>query len=330
VETIPLLSQERNNLVIYGKSYKSTAGIAIGVVCFSASTIIHTFQETLSTNTTEDKAELSALLAAVKYAVSSKNSYAKCAILCSSISALNNCTKNPEISEPAAYCRKLCYDNQNYIHHYLVRGTEGTSLAREEAKSCLQLNSKPINHRPCSLGLIKETIKTKLGKMWAHKWLHSSTCTRTKEFFPRPTDATYLKNSYIHHELTEVLTGHCRLNHHLQKIKKSHPPYVNVGKIPKQWNISCFTASVSLNKEPSSLMMRVCETKSPFHLHLMSSQRTKTYGMHSKYSSGRPKGLKFEVPPMAYALPRYLKPKPMSKVNPPFNSLKITHEIITL
>jgi hypothetical protein len=34
------------------------------------------------------------------------------------------------------------------------------------------------------------------------------------------TDATCLKNSYIHHELTEILTGHCRLNHHLHKIKK--------------------------------------------------------------------------------------------------------------
>ncbi|EFX78030.1 hypothetical protein DAPPUDRAFT_246816 [Daphnia pulex] len=148
VEAFSLLSQERNSLVIYGTSYKSTAGIEFGVVCCSASNIIHTFQETLSTNTTEDQAELLALLAAVKYAVSSKNSYAKCAILWSSISALNNCTKNPKISEPAAYCRQLCYDNQNYIHLYLVRGNEGTSLAREEAKSCLLLNSKPINHHP--------------------------------------------------------------------------------------------------------------------------------------------------------------------------------------
>jgi hypothetical protein len=110
VEAIPLLSQERNSLVIYGTSYKSTAGIAFRVVCCSASNIIHTFQETLSTNTTEDQIELLALLASVKYAASSKNSYAKCAILCSSISfsAFNNCTKNPKISKPAAYCRQLC------------------------------------------------------------------------------------------------------------------------------------------------------------------------------------------------------------------------------
>jgi hypothetical protein len=176
--------------------------LAFGVVYCLASNIIHTFEETLSTNTTEDQAELSALLAAVKYAVSSKYSYMKCAILCSSISALNNCTKNPKISEPAAYCRQLCYDNQNFIHLYL-RGTEGTNLAREEAKSCLHLNSKPINHHPWSLRLIKDPIKTKLGKIWAHDWLYSSTGTRTKEFFPSPTDATCLKISYIHHELTE-------------------------------------------------------------------------------------------------------------------------------
>jgi hypothetical protein len=103
----------------------------------------------------------------------------------------------------------------------------------------------------------------------------------------------------------------------------------DVGKIPKQWNISCFTASVSLIKEPSSLM-RVFGAKSPFHLHLMSSQRTKAYGMHSKHSSGHPKGSKFKVPPMANALPCYLNPEPMSKVNPPFNSLKITHESVTI
>jgi hypothetical protein len=111
-----------------------------------------------------------------------------------------------------------------------VRGTEGTSLAREEAKSCLHLNSKPINHHPWPMLLIKDTIETVLGKMWAHEWLHSSTGTRTKEFFPSPTDANCLKNSYIHHELTEVLTGHCRLNHHLHKIKKFSSPMSECGQ----------------------------------------------------------------------------------------------------
>jgi hypothetical protein len=154
--------------------------------------------------------------------VSSKNSYAKCcsSILYNSISALNDCTKNHKISEPAIHCRQLYYDNQQYIHLYLVGGAEGISLTREGAKSCLHLNSHPVNHHPWSLGLIKETIKTELGKMWASEWLQSSTGTRMKEFFPRPADAICLKKSYIQHELTEVLIGHCRLNHHLHKIKK--------------------------------------------------------------------------------------------------------------
>ncbi len=158
--TIPLLSQEKHSLVIYRKSLKSTAGIAIGVVCCSATAIIHTFQDTLSTHTTEDQAELLVLLAAVKYAVSCESSHAKYAILCSSTSALNDCTKNPKISGTAIQCRQLYYDNQQNIHLFLVGGAEGISLAREGTKSCLNLNSQPVNQHPWSLRLIKETIKT--------------------------------------------------------------------------------------------------------------------------------------------------------------------------
>ena len=87
-----------------------------------------------------------------------------------------------------------------------------------------------VQSHPWSLELLKDNIKTEVEKLWTHEWIHSSTGTHTKRFFPRPSDATCLKGRYIHHELTQVLTGHCKLNHHLHKIKKTASPMCECGQ----------------------------------------------------------------------------------------------------
>ena len=113
--------------------------------------------------------------------------------------------------------------------------------------------------------------------MWATELLHNSTGTRMKEFFPRPADVICLKKSYIHHELTEVLIWHCRLNHHLKKSRKSHLLYMNEGEKVEYFFFHC----IRFTEQRASSLTHISETKIPFHLHLMSSQRTEIYGMHS-------------------------------------------------
>lgn len=59
------------------------------------------------------------------------------------------------------------------------------------------------NNPPCS----------KHGKVYGyHDWLSWDS--------PHPKDAACLKNKCIHHEIKQVLVGHCRLNQHLQEIVK--------------------------------------------------------------------------------------------------------------
>jgi hypothetical protein len=143
------------------------------------------------------------------------------------------------------------------------------------------------------------------------------------------TDATCLKNSYIHHELTEILTGHCRLNHHLHKIKKISSSICECGQDTETVEHFLFHC-IRFTDQRALLIDAFLRNKKPFPSSLDVIPKNKSTWNAFKYSSGRPKNLKFEVPPMANALPRYKNPNPMSKVNQPFNSLKITHESITI
>jgi ribonuclease HI len=224
------LPPEENGLAIYTKSHKSTAGVGLGIVCCASKVVVQTAQEKLAANTTENQAEILGLLAALQYAVANKSNYTSCNIFCKSVPALKDCTKNEKLNEAAITCRKLCYDNRDHIHLNLVaKEAEGIDLAKEAAKAVLDLGSQVTKDQPWSIELLKDKIKTEIQKLWSDEWAGSKTGTHTRRFFPRPSDASCLNGSYIHQEITQVLTGHCRLNHHLHLIKTISSPQCECG-----------------------------------------------------------------------------------------------------
>ena len=78
-------------------------------------------------------------------------------------------------------------------------------------------NSKPI-------------IRRIVTELWSREWSSSIKNVVCKLFFPMPDDARILHNSYIDHDLTQVLTGHCNLNAHLFKLKRVASPQCQCGE----------------------------------------------------------------------------------------------------
>ena len=102
------------------------------------------------------------------------------------------------------------------------------------------------------LGALKNSIATSLQKAWEDEWRFGKTGTHTRKFFPTPPDASCLMNSYINHELTQILTGHCSLNRHLHKIKKVPSPICQCGQEEETVHQFLFNCSI------------FCEQRIPF------------------------------------------------------------------
>ena len=78
-----------------------------------------------------------------------------------------------------------------------------------------------------SPSLLHRVILSKLKENWNEEWTHSEQNKTTGDFFPTIKDATVLKHAYIHHQVTQVLTDHSKLNSHMHKINKISSPMCN-------------------------------------------------------------------------------------------------------
>jgi ribonuclease HI len=63
--------------------------------------------------------------------------------------------------------------------------------------------------------------------LWKEEWKISSKGAVTRAFFPTPKDATILKHVHLTHELTQILTGHCRLGVYLHRISAAETSMCN-------------------------------------------------------------------------------------------------------
>ena len=80
-----------------------------------------------------------------------------------------------------------------------------------------------------SSSFLKKKINNKMQELWKKEWTKNKKGAITKKFFPTPADASLLKGTYISHQITQLLTGHCQLSHHLFKIKKISSPVCECG-----------------------------------------------------------------------------------------------------
>ena len=78
--------------------------------------------------------------------------------------------------------------------------------------------------------LLKANVRSNLLEVWQKDWSTCTTGSLKRQFFPHQKGAACLKNKFIQHEITKVLTGHCQLKQHLHKIGKSASPLCECGE----------------------------------------------------------------------------------------------------
>ena len=66
---------------------------------------------------------------------------------------------------------------------------------------------------------VKNSVVEYLIGKWDAEWKTLKVASITREFFPSPRDASHLNRAFISHEYTQILSGHCILNHRLAKMK---------------------------------------------------------------------------------------------------------------
>ena len=108
--------------------------------------------------------------------------------------------------------------------------TEGSTIVILLAKEA----THNVNNLPTELAwsptLLKANARSSLLEVWQEDWKICTTGSLTRQFFPHHKDAACLKNKFIQHEITQVLTGHCRLKQHLHKIGKTASPLFECGE----------------------------------------------------------------------------------------------------
>jgi hypothetical protein len=128
---------------------------------------------------------------------------------------------------------------------------EGSTTAKQLAKEAIQNFNNTPTEIAWSPTLLKANVRSNLLEVWQKDWSICTTGSLTRQFFPRHKDAACLKNKFIQHEVTQVLTGHCQLKQHLHKIGKSSSPLLNAERKKKQSSTFSSNARVLLSTELS-------------------------------------------------------------------------------
>ena len=256
--TAPLiLPANEESVNIFIEAIKLEQQVAVAIVCSSSVETIYTQAVNLSVHTTTIQAELTGLKLALQYANASNAQSREFVIYSGSTAALSICTTKTKVTKTARQCRQLLYDNFNKVSLHLVkiRRGEGHLVARNLAASCIT-TPEPVDWAP---EVLKNVITTSLQKKWDDEWRSGTTGEQTRSFFPLPKDAECLKNSHINHELTQVLTGHCRLNYHFHKIKKVPSSLCNCGK---EETINHYLFDCNIFSEQRTSLIEACNKAS--------------------------------------------------------------------
>jgi len=102
-------------------------------------------------------------------------------------------------------------------------------LAIQKAKSAARQLGIKQQDFPYAIELLQSTIQSVLHEQWEEEWRQEKKSQITKLFFPTASDAVILQRGLINHQTTQILTGHCRLNYFLHKIRKATSPMCPCG-----------------------------------------------------------------------------------------------------
>lgn len=98
-------------------------------------------------------------------------------------------------------------------------------VLRETRLSLSEENSETSDVNTC-----KALIRKSVWMQWATEWTSGSDSASTRDFFPTPGHARFLQRSFLYHEISQLVTGHSALNHHLYKIGRATSPRCACGE----------------------------------------------------------------------------------------------------
>lgn len=211
---------------IFASSESKENGSLVKIVCYSSLTVIDSQEVLLPAYTTSTQAEIVAIQTAIRFAVSKKLEYGTCNIFSSSKPALNRTMSFTKISQTVSENRELILENFDLFSFYwlprnvVLEWTGGKAIAT---------STTSLADLKMSSSFLKKKLNNNMQVLWKKEWAETTKGAITRTFFPTPADASILKGSYISHQITQLLTGHCQLNYHFFKIKKISSPVCSCG-----------------------------------------------------------------------------------------------------
>ena len=105
-------------------------------------------------------------------------------------------------------------------------------LADRLSKQAAHLSTNESLDVPLCATSFKSIITDRLWEKWDIEWKHDdkrNLAIITREFFPSIQNARFLQRCFLYHETSQILTGHCLLNHYLYNIRKITSPACKCG-----------------------------------------------------------------------------------------------------
>ena len=226
-----------NNVInIYTDGSKSEVGTGCAYVIFQYPNSIEKGQSRLSKENSVFQAELLAIRNSLRHlfhlpistALSNINIFSDSLSSLQSIEDYN--TQNPLATEIQMYVRffsSLTNITLSWCKGH--SGVIGNELADFFAKNSVCSPTVPNDVQPFSISDLKKKVKVTSNINWLDRWNSCTTGRQTHLFIPHNAPS-HIINFNFSHKVTQILTGHCKLNFYLSNIGKSINPVCVCGK----------------------------------------------------------------------------------------------------
>lgn len=104
-------------------------------------------------------------------------------------------------------------EKRKYIYHVTPGPTDSVSILethREAEKATL--NDFFTVKIPQLMGDLRTKSYVTMEKRWENEWENKKEARHTKMFLPQVSSNRNLKNIFLYHQFTQIITGRCRLN----------------------------------------------------------------------------------------------------------------------
>ena len=275
-----------NTINIYTDGSKSEHGTGCAYVIFQSPNTIEKGQSKLSKDNSVFQAELLAIRNSLRYLfqLPISSTLSTINIFSDSLSSLQAVedynTQNPLAIEIQMYVR--FFSSLTNITLSWCKGHSGilgNELADFFAKNAVCSPTVPYDIQPSTISNLKKIVRVTSNNSWLDRWNSSNNGRQTHLFIPSNAPS-HIINFNFSHKVTQILTGHCKLNLYLSNIGKSINPVCECGKaIDTVWHYlfnctlegenrintiikACFTQGIPFPPNPVSLVNNVVLFKS--------------------------------------------------------------------